>query len=150
MEFVPSFVQIASRELINEPCDSFLPLYPGMSLNISRFGVLPLMELAPDRTEPFSSPTSSGGSTLQARRVLRSVQEKNVLTHNKPPSAFFHRPSEKSAVFARTRVVTILRQRSPPSRCITSYYVQTSVIMFFLFSSDVFVALRLAAFIRIP
>jgi len=32
--------------------------------------------------------------------------------------------------------------QSPPPSCLTGYYVQVVLIMFFLFSSDIFITLR--------
>jgi len=38
----------------------------------------------------------------------------------------------------------------PLPRCRASYYAQVVIIMFFLFSSDIFVTLRYTAFILVP
>ena len=104
MEFVPSFVQGVSRELMSESRDSILPLYPGVFLEIGRFGEQPMELTVRYRTGPFSLLTSSGRFILQTRNIPRSVPEKDASPiANRFQSFFFpltkltHRPSERSA-----------------------------------------------------
>ena len=64
VQFVPLFVRSASRELTDKLRDSLLPLRPGESLEIGRFGEIPDgSHDAIDRTGSLLLRSGSGGFT---------------------------------------------------------------------------------------